>query len=214
MKKGIIFDLDGTLWDSVATITKAWNDVLLKNALIKSPLNTQKMMSMMGKTLPEFAAALLGDMPQEESLAVLGECCRRELIYIEKEGGELYEGVRETLKSLKKDYTLCIVSNCEDGYIQAFLKYYSLGELIDDFESFGTTGKDKDENILIVKERNGLDEALYVGDTQKDCDCTHAAGLKFIHAAYGFGKVTNPDGVINSFGELEKVVGGVFDLLK
>ena len=53
-------------------------------------------------------------------------------------------------------------------------------------------------------ERAKEKEAIYIGDTQGDEKETHLAGLPFIHAAYGFGKANNPEGVINDFSELPK----------
>ena len=87
-----------------------------------------------------------------------------------------------------------MVSNCKDGYIQAFLDYYRLHEIFPDFESAGATGLTKGENIALVLSRNGFttDEALYVGDTIWDMEASMKAGVDFLHAAYGFGSV--PEG--------------------
>ena len=49
-------------------------------------------------------------------------------------------------------------------------------------------------------------ERTYVGDTQKDQDAARLAGIPFIHAAYGFGKVQAPDAVIRSLAELPDVI--------
>ena len=49
--------------------------------------------------------------------------------------------------------------------------------------------KEKGENIRLIMERNQLERAVYIGDTQGDLDASHAAGIPFIYAAYGFGSV-------------------------
>ena len=51
-------------------------------------------------------------------------------------------------------------------------------------------------------ERNGEDRGVYVGDIQKDADSSHEAGAPIIWAAYGFGKIADAEGVIESFREL------------
>ena len=62
-----------------------------------------------------------------------------------------------------------------------------------------------DEKIAIM-EKNGIEDAAYVGDIQGDCDSARFAGIKFIHAAYGFGSVKDKDAEIHTFAELLDVV--------
>ena len=95
----------------------------------------------------------------------------------------------ETLAALKAQCPLCVVSNCEDGYIQAFYQGTGLGKFFTDFESAGHTRLPKRENIKLVAERNSLKRPVYIGDTALDCASAQEAGVPFLHAAYGFGKV-------------------------
>ena len=60
----------------------------------------------------------------------------------------------------------------------------------------------KGENIRLVTERNHLDAAVYVGDIQGDYEASRQAGVGFIHAAYGFGKVDADVPEICTFAEL------------
>ena len=53
-----------------------------------------------------------------------------------------------------------------------------------------------------VLERSGMDRALYLGDTQGDLDAADRAGIPFVHAAYGFGKVDRPVPAIHDLAEL------------
>jgi phosphoglycolate phosphatase len=79
-------------------------------------------------------------------------------------------------------------------------KYFS------DYEEWGRTGLLKADNIRLVMERNGDDSAVYVGDIQKDADAAAEAGIPCIWAAYGFGHIKEPAGVLNSFTELPAVI--------
>ena len=56
MNSGVLFDLDGTLWDSVERLTPAWNRVLGEYGV---EVTTPQLRALMGKTAEEFAAALL-----------------------------------------------------------------------------------------------------------------------------------------------------------
>ena len=55
-------------------------------------------------------------------------------------------------------------------------------------------------------DKNDVKDAAYVGDIQGDCDSARYAGIKFIHAAYGFGKVDDKDASIQKFADLLDVV--------
>ncbi len=201
MKKGIIFDLDGTLWDSSQAVVDAWNAVLNGRYCF----SLEQMQSQMGKTMDDIAFSLFPDEDKEEALRLMTMCTDYENVYIEQHGGNLYPEVRETLEKLHKDYHLSIVSNCQEGYIEAFVNYYGLHDLIDDTENFGRTGKGKADNIRLVVERNHLDQAVYVGDIEADYLSSTEAGVPFIFAAYGFGHVENTP-AIEKFTDLIDVV--------
>jgi len=144
----------------------------------------------MGKTMEDIADILFSEFDSKKRMELLDYCCKVENDYIQSHGGKLLKGLEETLQELKEaGYHLYIVSNCQVGYIEAFLEYHKLSQYFDDFESYGGTGKPKGENIRLVTERNHLDRAVYVGDTQGDYEATMQAGLPFIHARTGYGTV-------------------------
>ena len=206
----LIFDLDGTLWDSSQPVAESWNEVFERRGS-SLHLTADDIRNVMGKTMEEIARAIL-PVYDEAGKALFAECETYEVDYISIHGGTLYEGVEETLKQLRDEgYRLAIVSNCQSGYIGAFLKSMKMDEYFCDTEEWGNTLKPKDENIRLVMERNGCTRAIYIGDTQKDMDSARGAGIPFIHAAYGFGQTVEPDGVINAFDELPeavKLIGG------
>lgn len=204
MKKAIIFDLDGTLWDSSESVCESWNIVFGKYPEINRRLTPADIQGFMGKTIDRIVPLALPDTPDELRKKVLYQCVRYELEYIAQHGGRLYPHLRDTLEELHKDYTLIIVSNCQDGYIQGFLDFADMRGLFDDFESAGGTGLAKGENIRLVINRNHVDKAVYVGDTQGDLDSADFAGIPFIRAAYGFGEMNRPVPEICEFCELPK----------
>ena len=202
MKKAIIFDLDGTLWDSSESVCGSWNIVFGRYPEITRRLTPADVRGFMGKTLDQIFPIALPDSPDELRRRVLSECVQFELEYIAQHGGRLFPKLRETLEELHRKYTLIIVSNCQDGYIQDFLDFADMRDLFDDFESAGGTGLSKGENIRLVIKRNSIDKAVYVGDTQGDLDSSDFAGVPFIRAAYGFGQTDRPVPEIREFCEL------------
>ena len=91
------------------------------------------------------------------------------------------------------------------GYIEAFYKSHGLEKYFTDYENPGRTGLSKGENIKLVIERNNLKKPVYVGDTNGDYLATKVAGIPFIHAKYGFGKIEDQVIEINDIRELQHV---------
>ncbi|MBQ8198687.1 MAG: HAD family hydrolase [Lachnospiraceae bacterium] len=206
MKKGILFDLDGTLWDSAQAVVDSWNVVIDKMPDFHKRITVEDMESLMGKTMDDIAYTYFDTVSRERALSILQACMDYENAYLEQVGGILYPQLREVLAQLSEDYFMAIVSNCQSGYIEAFLKYHELEKYFDDFECFGNTKQEKDANIRLVAERNHLEKAIYVGDVLGDYLSATKAGFTFVHAAYGFGEVPQAQYRIQSLPELADVI--------
>lgn len=206
MKQGIIFDMDGTLWDSAKGVAKSWTKVVTEEYTKERVITEKDIQGVMGKTMDIIAEILFPELEEEKRSQLLQHCCEAENAYLREHGGILYEGLEDTLKELKKSYPLYIVSNCQCGYIEAFLDHYKLWDYFEDIECYGNTGLKKGGNIRKVVERNGLTKAIYVGDIQGDYDASCEAGVEFVHAAYGFGTIDAPVPAIRSLPELPKVI--------
>lgn len=208
-KIGIIFDMDGTLWDSAESVAKSWTTIVKKEYPKLGEISTQDIKSVMGLTMDRIAELLFGALPKEEQLALLDQCGEFENAYLREHGAVLYPRLRETMEKLKESYRLFIVSNCQSGYIEAFLDYYGFEELFEDIECYGNNGFKKGDNIRLVVERNKLERAYYVGDIMGDYEAACEAGIGFVHAAYGFGEVAADVPRINSLSELPAVMADI-----
>lgn len=203
IKQGVIFSLDGTLWDSLSQMVPAWNSVLQPRGYA---LTVERMKDFMGKTLSEIAAQLLPDMPTAAALAVMDECCRVGNDLLRQQGGQLYDGIEQALSALQEDYPLYLVSNCGTEYLDAFFQAHGLQRYFSDYETNGRTGRSKAENIRLVMKRSRLTQAVYVGSTEADRIAAQTAGLSFVYAAYGFGKPKACQAVIHTPAELPAVI--------
>lgn len=199
MKVGIVFDMDGTLWDSTEQIWISWKSVLDEYGV---SLSMEKLKSLMGKTMDVIGESILPDVSKKERDEIFERCYQVENEYLRNHGGVLYPELEKTLAKLKEKYPLYIVSNCQSGYIEAFLEYHKLGQYFEDFECFGNTGKGKAENEKILAERNHLERVIYVGDIQGDYEATMEAGFEFVYAAYGFGNVEADVKKVTAFSKL------------
>ena len=203
----IIFDLDGTLWDSSANVAASWNVVLERETDSGKVLTARDISSNMGKTMTEIADVHFSWLPEKERYELAHKCEVFENGYITEHGGDLYEGVEDTLAGLKqRGVRMSVVSNCQEGYVKAFLDSMDMWKYFEDYEEWGRTFLSKAENIRLMMERNGIGKAVYVGDIQKDSDAAHEAGIPCIWAAYGFGKISDAIAVIDSFDALPGVL--------
>lgn len=200
--KGIIFDVDGTLWDSTEMVAVAWNKVIKDEGIEHKELEEKDLKKEFGKPMEAIGESLFPEMPKDEMMKLMEKMLKYENGLVAAGPCVIFEGVQETIKKLSEKYPLYIVSNCQDGYIEAFLQYSKLGEYFKDFTCPAYTGRLKGENIRIIMERNGLSEAVYVGDTQGDANSCKEAEILMIYAAYGFGEVEKADASIQSFDEL------------
>lgn len=206
----LIFDMDGTLWDTVAEVTASWKETIARSGLPLPP-QIDSLSQYFGMTEDEIAHELFPQLTFEESSALLRRCNTEECDYIYRHGTTIYPGLIDTLEKLSKHFRLFIVSNCVDGYIETFFKTFDTAKYFEDYEFFGRTGMKKAQNIHLICERNGLKAPVYVGDTVWDAEACEEAGVPFIYAAYGLGELTDTTRacrVIRSFPELLELIPG------
>lgn len=189
---GIIFDVDGTLWDSTGLVAKAWTRAVSECGFPDRIVTADELKGLFGKTMTVIARRLLPDSEEAVRREIMAKCCVYEHNVLERNEEDIcYPGVRQVVRRLSAQRRLFIVSNCQSGYIELFLKKTGLEDCICDFECFGNTKNGKSENMRLLVERNGLQAPVYIGDTQGDCDASREAGVPFIYASYGFGKATD-----------------------
>lgn len=199
----IILDVDGTLWDTTEVIAKGWNRAISEIGGTAAIVTPSILKREFGKSMDDIANSLFYDASEQTKKLLLEECCKYEHKLINDSNNDLlFYNVKETIEKLSEKCSLFIVSNCQSGYIELFMKKAGIEKYITDYECFGNTSKSKGENIKLVMERNDLDNAVYVGDTQGDYEATIFAGIPFIYAKYGFGEVENYSVAINDIKEL------------
>lgn len=199
---GIIFDIDGTLWDSTEVVADAWTKYLLETENMDITITASQLKSLFGQLLIDIARQLFPELPYEEQARIIDACCQKEHEALEKYGAPVYDGMEAVLKTLSQSYPLFIVSNCQAGYIEVFLEATGLTKYFKGHHCPGDTGRDKAGNISLIKEEFSLNSPVYVGDTMGDFEACRKAGVPFIFAAYGFGHVPEPDARIEKPSDL------------
>lgn len=203
----LIFDIDGTLWDTREILARGYNKYLAREGYGHIHVDPALLLTVFGKTTEAIADAMFPDYPvplrydmilgcmdtgREEMLA---DPCRVE-----------YPGVVETLEKLSKEYRLFVVSNSESGYPDLLLDKLGVRHLFEGYLCYGDTRTCKGETIRILMDRYRIGSAIYIGDTQGDLEACRMAGIPFIHCAYGFGDPVEYVAVVDQFPQLPDVL--------
>jgi phosphoglycolate phosphatase len=208
-KQALIFDLDGTLWDAIAPIQNAWNEAMIA-AKESFRFDYAKTKSYMGLTPEETCPLAFPGLPFEKQMALFHQCIASEIAYLAKHPGTLYPHEKEVLALLGKTYPLYIVSNSDKGYVENYLRACQMEAYFQGHLCAGDTGLAKWGSIQQIMAQEGITSAIYIGDTLKDKIESEKAGVAFIHAAYGFGKIEPEGYAISSLEELPNLASVIF----
>ena len=205
--ESLIFDIDGTLWDSRALVAAGYNAQLEKEGLSHLCVTVEILTALLGKTTEEIGQILFASFPQPERLPLIKRCMQSEQAYLERYASKemAYPNVVETVRALRRKHRLFIVSNCEDGYPQRCMEALGLTDCFAGTLCHGQTGTSKGQTILTLMKEYRIENCAYIGDTQGDYEATLEAGIPFIWASYGFGTPAGYDAKINSIDELLKM---------
>ncbi len=192
--ESLIFDIDGTLWDSRALVAEGYNIQLKAEGLDHLCVSAEDLKPLFGKVMTEIADVVLASIPGESRYSLMERCMETENNYLFRNECRIgYPGILETVRELAKQYRLFIVSNSQCGYPELCMDKLGLTPYIEGHLCFGDTGTSKGKTIRTLMEKHSIQSCAYIGDTQGDYEATVEAGIPFIWAAYGFG---TPDGYV------------------
>ena len=204
--ESLIFDIDGTLWDSRALVAEGYNIQLRSEGLAHLCVTAEDLKPLFGKVMTDIADVILATVPLPERYALMDRCMETENRYLQEHPCPIgYPLVRQTVEALAKNHRLFIVSNSQCGYPELCMEKLGLTQFISGHLCFGDTGTEKGETIRRLMERHGITDAVYIGDTEGDHLAAVQAGIPFVFAAYGFGAPSAWNAKIEEFQELLKL---------
>lgn len=208
-KYGVIFDLDGTLWDVADVTHMSANEVAEKYGL--HSITKKAVLDSFGLPKEGSAKNFFPDLPLRVSVPYTEEIIASNIDNLFKLGGKIYPDAKPVLAKLKDEYDLFIVTNSPfRRYAEAFLVSTGTAAIFKEYCSAGELSLTKAQAIKRIVDDFELKKAVYVGDTETDCLSSAEAGVEFIYANYGFGNVADAEYVISALKELPDVIERVF----
>ena len=201
--EALIFDIDGTLWDSRELVARGYNQQLHQEGLDHLQVSAEQFLPLFGKVAEDIADVLFPSIPAPERYNLMYRCMDAEERYMKDDPCQVgYPGVRETLEALSKNHRLFIVSNSQKGYPELCMEKLGLTGLFQGHLCYGDTGTEKGLTIRTLMKNCQITDAVYIGDTLADQQAADLAGIGFIWCSYGFGKPEHFDAKIDSFPQL------------
>ncbi|MGL4735856.1 MAG: HAD family hydrolase [Cellulosilyticaceae bacterium] len=186
MNKLVIFDIDGTLLDSVLFNVKGLNQTLEAMGF-KHRVDEMLVRAYLGCTGEDFYAGVL-----DSETRVHWEAIRA---YNRKYNGELmlrygrgFKGVKKTIENLKNaGAKIAIYSNCSRVYMDRAIQVVGIGEWVDYHECVKDHGIEKPELVEKIIDHFGGVDAVVVGDRIHDYEAALANEIPCIGVMYGYG---------------------------
>ncbi len=201
--ESLIFDIDGTLWDSRALVAEGYNIQLREEGLDHLFVNADILKPLFGKVMEDIADVLFDTIPAPARYALMERCMDTEQVHMRGDPCRIgYPGVLETIKALAQKHRLFIVSNSQKGYPELCIDKLGLGPYIQGHLCFGDTGTTKGQTILTLMRKHNIQSCGYIGDTQGDREACLEAKIPFIFAAYGLGQADGWDARIEDIADL------------
>ena len=202
MIDSVVFDLDGTLWDTCATCAVGWNNVLRRHGIAFREITAEDIRGIMGLPHDQCVRQVFVGLAEHQLALLTTETASEDNRLVAEMGGALYSGVEDGLARLSRRLPLFIVSNCQSGYIETFLGRNGMGTHFRDFECWGNTGLSKAENLKVIVDRNALGSPVLVGDTPGDQSAARECGVPFVYVEWGVGECHGADHRFSSFAAL------------
>ncbi len=191
MYEFMLFDLDGTLLDTLNDLTSAVNAALTAYNL---PQRTrEEVRGFVGNGIVKLMERAVGDNPLhgatfDDVLTVFKEYYKAHCADETKP----YDGVMELLQTLKaRGVKTAVLSNKADFAVKMLAKEYFgdiLEEAVGENEAAGIRKKPAPDSLFAVMERLGTtkNNTVYIGDSEVDIQTARNAGVDCISVAWGF----------------------------
>ena len=189
MIKGIIFDLDGTLLDTLEDIADSANEALVASGFEPHPLNEYRFF--VGNGVENLVKMMLPKDTQQQVIDRVIDGFQQAYNRNYANKCQPYPGIMSLIDELiKRGYKMGVCSNKPDAFTQVMVDLY-----FKNVDFVAVSGERKDlprkpnaamVHFILDKMDLGTDECLFIGDSDVDVKTANNAGLKSVGVEWGF----------------------------
>ncbi|MCB1889120.1 MAG: phosphoglycolate phosphatase [Rhodocyclaceae bacterium] len=189
--RAVLFDLDGTLLDTIHDLAEGANRTLSELGRAARPL--AEIHSFVGKGIPHLVRRCMteGTSATEEEITHAVAVFKRHYAEVNGQNTRIYDGVVETLQALRAQgiRTACVTNKAGD-FTLPLLARMGIDGYFDAVVSGDTLSVKKPDPATVrhacVLMGVGVDAALMVGDSANDAEAAQGAGMPVVLVRYGY----------------------------
>ena len=183
MKPAILFDLDGTLLDTLQDLIDSTNATLAHFGYpLRKPEEVRQFVGNGARRLFELA------LPEGSSPAAVEEALAWFKEYYPAHSQiktKPYDGILEALEEIRKEFPVAVVSNKPDVAAKPLCKTY-FGDIYAQGESSACPRKPAPDMVFAAMKVLGAESCIYVGDSEVDVLTAKNAGVPCLTVLWGF----------------------------
>ncbi|WP_275786960.1 HAD-IA family hydrolase [Pararhizobium gei] len=217
-KGTIVFDLDGTLVDSVPDLAGSLDCLMIEMGL--EVIGVSATRKLIGHGIPNLVRGAFAlraveweDEQGKRAIKRFTELYSRRL----SQETRAYPGVEQTLAFLAGDgWRLAVCTNKMELYAKSILRDLGLAHffpVIAGPDTFGVGKPDPRHLLETARQAGGGGLIMFVGDSEVDIATAKAAGVPVIALSYGYAKTPLaallPDALIDRFADVPEAVSGI-----
>ncbi|TCT20930.1 phosphoglycolate phosphatase-like HAD superfamily hydrolase [Melghiribacillus thermohalophilus] len=214
MTQAIIFDMDGTLFQTDKILEVSLDDVFSRlRSLNKWNTDTpiDQYRKILGVPLPKVWEKLLPQHSDEERAKVDAYFLERLIENIRSGKGALYPNVKEVFRYLKENnYSIYIASNGLTDYLNTIVSYYHLDRWVTEtFSIQQIQSLNKSDLVHRIVKKYGITTGAVVGDRLSDINAAKDNGLVSIGCNFDFAledELSQADVVIDDLIDLQSII--------
>lgn len=208
----IIFDLDGTIVNSIPDLTNSINHVAVKNRM--TTYREIEISKIVGSGITNLIEKAFNIKKEDHNFKQYLDSFLEYYSQNHSNNSHLYKNVKETLEYFNQK-KLAILSNKLNIFTKEIVKNYNINRYFDIVvgatEEMAKKPSSEPINYILQELKIQPNAAIMVGDSEPDILAAKSAGIKSIAVSYGYRSISqlqkhNPDFIIDEINELTEIV--------
>jgi phosphoglycolate phosphatase len=218
--RAIIFDLDGTLVDTLGDLQSSLNHALISQG--RDPISLEQCRTYVGHGMRQLVHSALAGQPGSIKSTDQGGAQAKEIDTVLQrfleyyrqhlmDFSQPYSGIPDLLAQIPPEFSLGVLSNKAEEMVKIIVKalFPSIPWRLVAGKREGYPHKPDPQSLLNICQVLDLDpsEVIYIGDSEVDCQTAHNAGCRPWAVSWGFRdreilEAANPERIFDSVGQL------------